>query len=74
MVGSPIVTVRLPKGLSAWFDAYKKQVGVGNTEIIRGLIEAISDHRLLVLAEPCPALINDGTHPDSPVQVCLNTN
>jgi len=70
MTGSPIATLRLSKPLQQWFDAYIEQVGLSRTELLRDLLEAVRDHRLIILDKPLPLLINDGSVPECPVSIC----
>ena len=71
MSGSPVVTLRLPLPLYKWFKEYTAGTGIRPTYVLRDLIEAIRDNRLVLLAEAPPRLINDGSVPESPVAICL---
>jgi len=70
MTGSPVVTLRLPPPLNQWLDDYITSTGIRRTDVLRDLLEAIRDHRLVILTEPAISLINDGSVPEYPVSIC----
>jgi len=58
--------------LKQWLDDYMTSTGLGRTDVLRDLLEAARDHRLVVLEEPAVTVINDGSVPEHPVSICHN--
>jgi len=64
-----MVTLRLPESFKHWFDQYLKEVGLTRTEVLRELLEALSEHRLIVLTKSKAPLIFDGRDPAFALQI-----
>ena len=72
MTGSPVVTLRLPPPLKQWLDEYTAGTGISRTDVLRDILEAARDHRLVVLDAPAQSVINNGSVPEYPVAICQN--
>lgn len=70
--GNPVITLRLDRDTASWLDRFVEETGENRTDVLRGLVQALRERRVLVAREPLPSLINDGSLPEIPVMVCLN--
>lgn len=71
MSNTPIITMRLNPDLAAWVLKHAKEEGVDRTWIVSRLLQALQDRRLVILDEPVPYSLNQGTDPERPVLVFL---
>ncbi len=69
MSETPVITLRLGE-LATWATKHAKKNGVTRTGLIRGLLQALRERRLVILSAPVSFTPNDGT--TQPVLVCLN--
>lgn len=55
---------------ATWLPTYGKKTT--RTGLVRELLQAVRDRRVIIASEPAPHLINDGSDPAMPVLVCPN--
>lgn len=70
MGDTPIITMRLSPDLSSWVSEYAKNLGTDRSTLVRELLVALRERRLVALASSAPFDINDGSDPAWPVLVC----
>ena len=69
---TPITTLRLDPALAKWAKKFARDQGVSRSDLIRDLLWALRERRLVVVPEPLPHLVNDGSDPRFPVSICHN--
>lgn len=74
MSETPIVTMRLNPDLSSWVTEYAKNLSMDRSALVRELLDALRDRRLVVFASAAPHSVNNGSDPAYPVLVCHKPN
>lgn len=67
---NPITPFRLEPDLAQWAADYADGLGMSRTAVVRDLLQALRERRLVVVSEAAPHVVNDGSDPRNPVFVC----